>query len=314
MPAPASLTGQPEVLVLLAVHNGARWLEAQLDSLAAQQGVTWRLLASDDASTDGSRALLARFAQAHPGRVQVIEGPGRGSTANFRHLIARIPEGAGHVSFCDQDDVWLPDKLARAVAMLAGEAAPALYASRTVVVDEGLGRICDSALPRRPPSFRNALVQNIASGNTMVLNPAAAALARLAVAEAGDAMTVHDWWAYQLVTGVGGRVLFDPRPSLLYRQHASNAIGAGVGAGALRRRVQRLASGVVRDWHAATCRALGASAHRLTEENRQVLALYRDALKDGPAARIRALRRAGVYRQTRIGSLAFWLGALFGRV
>lgn len=308
--------GAPEVLLLLAVCNGGRHLGAQLDSIAAQRGAGWRLLASDDGSTDDSRALLARFADAHPGRVRVLDGPQAGSTANFCHLIAQIPADAGHVGFCDQDDVWLPGKLSRAVAMLSrdDDGRPALYASRTTVVDEALNPIGESPGLRRPASFRNALVQNIASGNTMLLSPSAAALARAAVHEAREAMGFHDWWAYQLVTGAGGRVVFDDRPSLLYRQHRGNVVGAGIGRAAAGRRAARLLRGAYRDTHLATCRALAPSAHRLTAENRAALADYCAASGARLPERLRALRRARVYYQTRSAAAAFWLAALFDRV
>lgn len=306
---------EAEVLILLAVRNGGRHLGAQLDSIAAQRDVRWRLLASDDGSTDDSGAILTGFARAHPGRVRLLDGPQAGSTANFCHLIAHIPAPACHVAYCDQDDVWLPDKLSRAVGMLARRGGgPALYASRTRVVDEALNHIGESRRLRRPPSFRNAILQNIASGNTMVLDPCAAALARDAVHEAREAMIFHDWWTYQLVTGAGGEVVFDDRPSLLYRQHGNNVVGAGIGAAATGGRVRRLLSGAYRNAHGATCRALSASKHRLTAENRDILGHYCAAAGVGLPARFRALRRARVYYQTRSAGAAFWLGALLDLV
>ena len=108
------------VTVLMAVRNGAQTLPAQLDSLAAQSHANWRLIASDDGSTDGSRAILQRFAQGRVtlGQVAVVEGPGQGFVANFLSLLAR-PGVSGPVALSDQDDIWFPDKLQRALARLA---------------------------------------------------------------------------------------------------------------------------------------------------------------------------------------------------
>ena len=88
------------------------------------------------------------------------------------------------MAFSDQDDVWLPDRLARGVAALGGHSGPALYCSRTWITDERLESRRLSAPRPRSLGFRNALVQNVASGNTILLNAAAADLVRDAAAEA----------------------------------------------------------------------------------------------------------------------------------
>lgn len=302
--------------ILLATHRGAAYLPAQLDSIAGQDGADWRLIASDDGSDDATPAILSGFAAAHPGRVRIVAGPERGSTANFRHLLSVTAEDDGALALCDQDDVWLAHKLARALAALeqAPPDRPALYCGRCRVVDAGLREIGLTPLPRRPLSFANALVQNVAGGNTMVLNRAAAALVRAANAEAGE-VPVHDWWIYQLVTGAGGQVIFDDRPAILYRQHSGNAIGAGTGPGARLRGLGRMWRGDYARWHRLSAAALTASAHRLTAANRTRLDDFAAALlAPGPAARLRLLRRAGVYRQGRLATAAFWAGALAGLV
>ncbi|MFN7050803.1 MAG: glycosyltransferase, partial [Gemmobacter sp.] len=119
----------------MAVRNGAADLQAQLDSLVAQTHANWALVASDDGSTDDSRAILQRFAgdQAARHPVVVAEGPGRGFVRNFLSLLAR-PGLSGPVALCDQDDIWFPDRLERALARLAAlpPDRPALYCSRRV--------------------------------------------------------------------------------------------------------------------------------------------------------------------------------------
>lgn len=304
------------VTILLATYEGARYLPEQLASIAAQEGVDWHLVVSDDGSGDGTKEMLRDFADAAgDGKVRLLAGPGRGAAENFRFLLRAGAEGADYVAFCDQDDVWMLQKLSRAVAALAGMPAgiPGLYAGRTTICDRDLQPRGLSPDPRRPAGFRNALVENIASGNTMVLNRAATELLRAAEAEVQE-IVIHDWWAYQLVTGAGGRVIFDPEPVLFYRQHGGNEIGAKLGITALPGRARRLLGGHFRGRNRINARALAASAHRLTEENRDVLTGFERILRAGPGGRVVGLRRIGLYRQSRLSQAALWLAAIFGRL
>src|SRR5262249_21670001 len=149
----------------------------------------------------------------HPQRVTLREGPRLGVTANFLSLAADPTIDAEYFALSDQDDVWHADKLSRAVAWLAGRphATPALYCGRTALMTED-GRCYQlSPLFRRPPGFRNALVQNIGGGNTMVFNRAAKKLVETA---GRQPVVVHDWWIYQLISAAGGDVFYDRNPVL----------------------------------------------------------------------------------------------------
>jgi glycosyltransferase involved in cell wall biosynthesis len=304
------------VAILLGLCNGAPWLRDQLQSFAAQEGVRWRLLASDDGSRDDSTAILRSFASEHPGHeIQLMEGPRQGAAQNFLHLLRQAPAGAAFAALSDQDDVWLPGKLARASARLAAlpEDRPALYCSRTVVCDDSLNRLGLSPLFARPPAFRNALTQSIGGGNTMVLNRFGLALAREAAGEAGR-IVMHDWWLYQIVSGAGGTVIYDPEPQLLYRQHGQNQIGSNSSAAARLRRLHMLARGVLRDWNDINIAALRASAHRLSPENRALLEGFAAARAAPFPRRIGAFRRLGLYRQTRGGDLSYRCAAAAGLI
>ena len=304
------------VTVLMAVRNGAQTLPAQLDSLAAQSHANWRLIASDDGSTDGSRAILQRFAQGRVtlGQVAVVEGPGQGFVANFLSLLAR-PGVSGPVALSDQDDIWFPDKLQRALARLATLPAgkPALYCSRRVNWWPDQDRRRLSRPFPRTPSFANALVENIAPGNTIVLNAAALDLAR-ATAKAADGVPFHDWWLYLLVSGAGGVVLHDPVPGLLYRQHARNVLGEGEGllAGI------KVKEGVLRGAYATrigqNLQALQQIEDRLTPQNLTRLKVFQAARNAGLWHRLALMWRAGVYRQRLLANLGLWGAVCFGRV
>ncbi len=309
------------VCILMGLYNGARHLEAQLQSFADQSLIAWDLVAGDDGSVDAGPEILHRFAEAQAGaghEITLMPGPQNGFAANFLTLIAQSPAQAGWLALSDQDDVWLPDHLARGVAALEAlpEKTPALYCSRTWVVDEDLGNRRLSAHFPRPPGFRNALVQNIAAGNTILLNRAAADLARAAAKEALETPgpASHDWWLYQLITGAGGSVLHDPEPALLYRQHGENQIGANDGWRARMVRLTMVLEGRFAAWNAANIATLEASAHRLTAENQALLRRFAALRRGGLPARLRGFAGLGLYRQSRLAQAALWLAVALERI
>jgi glycosyltransferase involved in cell wall biosynthesis len=297
------------VAILMGTCNGARYLAAQLATIAAQSHRDWRLVVGDDGSTDATRAILEGFAAAHGGRVELREGPRRGFAANFLALAGDPSVRADFYAFADQDDLWHEDRLARGIARLAplGPARPALYGGRTRLIDEG-GRACGlSPRFRAPPGFANALVQSIAGGNTMLFNAAAK---RLFEATRGVRVVAHDWWAYQLVSGAGGEVVYDPEPMVAYRQHAGNLIGGNQGVRARGTRLRQLLAGRMAEWTDLNLAALEAAAPLLTPEARAKAGLLRQARGRGLLARIALLRRLALYRQTRAGTLSLWLAGV----
>lgn len=314
-----STAGGVTCLILMAVHNGARFLPAQLESIARQSLTEWQLVASDDSSTDGSRDQLEAFAKAHGAdRVRILTGPCLGAAQNFRHLLRQAPAEGRLVAFCDQDDIWHPDHLARAVEALhsAGDRL-ALYGCALQICDADLAQLGLSPHPRLSPSFRNALVQNIFSGNGMVLSPEAADFLSCAERELTlrrCEILLHDWWAYQMVTGAGGTALYDPRPGLSYRQHGGNLIGANRGIAALPRRLTRYLDGSHGRWYRLCLEALLPFALCFTEENRASLATFAEALDAPLWQRLTLLRQSGVHHQGRIARGAFWLSAGLGRL
>jgi glycosyltransferase involved in cell wall biosynthesis len=315
-PFPAAAPGGPEVAVLMALHDGAPWLAPQLDSIAAQTGVRWRLHVGDDGSADNGPALVEDFgARYGQGRVRLHPGPRRGAAMNFLSLLPHAGRTVPYAAFADQDDVWLAEKLSRAVARLEAlpPDVPALCCGRTIVTDAALRPLGLSPPLRRPPSFRNALVQNVAAGNTVVMNRAALDLAQAAAAEAG-AVVMHDWWLYQIVTGAGGTVVFDDKPSVLYRQHGGNLVGANGGWRARARRAALVATGRLGHWNDINVAALPASRHHLTAENRRILSEFAAARSASLPRRLARLGALGLYRQTPGGSATWWAAAAAGLV
>jgi glycosyltransferase involved in cell wall biosynthesis len=323
--AQTALDGDGTAIILLATRNGAAHLDAQLQSIVAQAGCDWRLIASDDGSADATPEILARFQQAmRPGQVQVRQGsgqgPGQGATENFRFLLSLAPPGTA-IAYCDQDDIWLPDKLARALAALRQVPAgtPALYGSTVQPTDDKgnpLGK-ARSRVPKRPLGLRNALVQNVFQGNTIVLNAAAATLlqdADVTLRAAGAGYVLHDWWAYILVAAAGGTLIFDATPSVLYRQHDGNLIGTNDGFFASLRRMVAVLKGRNAAWLTRHLDALQCLEGRLPAESRLLLAQVRLARRQQFLARIAGIRQSGLYMQRRGAQAGLWMAALTGRI
>ncbi len=311
------------VAILLSTYDGARFLPEQLGSLLAQTHASWTLHWRDDGSRDGTAAIMRAFA-AGPARGRCVEHAAPagnvGVLASYMRLLRDVAptlDEADAVAFADQDDVWLPGKLARGMAMLpAGKGAgqgtaqnATLYCARYWRVDAGLNRVAQSERLRRPAGFPQALTQNIATGCTIMLTPAAA---RLVAASAPPPGTLHDWWCYLLVSAAGGAVLRDETPVLLYRQHQGNAVGAPPGfaaraIAALRRGPTQFAT-LLRA-HVASLRA---QPQALSTASADVLAALDRDLSGGVASRVRALATPGLRRQGWWETGAFRLWVLIG--
>ena len=211
----------PKVAVLLSTYNGERFLREQLDSLVAQVGVEPHLFVRDDGSSDRTVDMLQSYAGRWPWLAEVAPQPNLGAARSFFRLLAEAPEGYDYYAFCDQDDVWLPHKLARAAARLAGRAGPALYCSQFTCADAALN-VIGPGPGDGDARFEHLLFENIAWGCTIVMNAAARAL--VAPEPPRHPRAMHDWWSAIVVSALG-EVIYDPEPGLLYRQHGANEVG-----------------------------------------------------------------------------------------
>lgn len=211
----------PRVCVLLSTFNGEQFLREQLDSLLDQQGVAASIIVRDDGSSDGTRQIL-QFYSDRNGNFHVHLGKNLGVVASFFELMRlAAASDATHFALCDQDDVWLPQKLSEALRNIGLESSvPQLYCSAVRYVDESL-RDLGSSRTDQLPSFGNALVENIATGCTVVFNRA---LLDVVNSVPPQRALMHDWWLY-MVASAFGSVAFDPQSWILYRQHGRNVIG-----------------------------------------------------------------------------------------
>src|SRR3989337_1997019 len=210
------------VQILLSTYNGTKYLKPLMEMLLGQDYAHMEILVRDDGSNDGTVELLREYAANHT-NIKVVTGVNLGFAKSFFKLIEISSPNAGYIALCDQDDVWLRDKVSRAVEFLSRypREIPALYYSRLAVVDENLKPLGYTKLPRKGLSFCNALVEGPeGSGCTILFNQAALQLLRTFPTRA----YTHAWWIYLVVSGFGN-IIYDKESRILYRQHDSNVFG-----------------------------------------------------------------------------------------
>jgi len=308
-------SGPNRVAVLIATFNGAPFLPEQLDTIERQWVPLVDVWASDDGSSDDTVNLLRTTAQRWTkGRFDVIDGPRKGLSENFRSLLKRDDVDADFIAFADQDDIWLPDKLERAIDWLKSQdpARPALYCCRVELVDERGQSLGFSPLFGGKTDVRNALVQSIAGGNTMVLNRAAHDLLRESARR--TSFVIHDWWAYLLVTAAGGHVRYSPEPSLKYRQHGANVIGSNTSWASRFRRLEPLLAGRFARWTDQNLAALAACRDLVSPEGQAVIDGFRRMRRQPLLSRLCTLRTLGLHRQTVAGQISLYAACLLKRL
>jgi rhamnosyltransferase len=235
----------PKVTVLLATHNGAPWLDAQLESLYAQTGVCVKVVANDDQSLDGTPAILEKWGQSH-GLVQ-IPGSGRkqgGANRNFMQLLGCAAVGdADYVALSDQDDIWNSDKLLRAVTQIQATGVVAYSGNVEAFWPQGRIRIIQKSQPQKALDH---IFSSPGPGCTFVFTRDLFLQIQIWVSEHSKFLRdlwVHDWIIYAYVRGLGYTWLIDNYVSMRYRQHGANDIGANDGIKAIQQRLMRVRSG-----------------------------------------------------------------------
>jgi glycosyltransferase involved in cell wall biosynthesis len=209
------------VTILLSTYNGAKFLRVQLDSILAQSYPNLLIHIRDDGSTDATHEILRGYARSHPS-IQVNYSSHVGVVPSYLSLLAEAKGACEFFAFAGQDDFWPATKIANAVAELGrhDRNQPLLYFSAVEYVDAQMNHLGYSKPPRRL-GFGNALVENAAVGATFVINQKARSIVLSTVPRQA---LMEDWWMY-LVVSAFGKVIYDDRPGLKYRQHAANIVG-----------------------------------------------------------------------------------------
>jgi len=300
------------VAILMGTYNGARYIEKQLNSILQQEWKEWSLWISDDGSGDDTRSIVETTFLKNKNKCTVLKGPEQGFCENFKSLMSNELIDSDYYAFADQDDIWLPHKLSCAVSHLSSlpQELPAIYCSRTQLIDEDDNVIGYSPLNSRKPGFANALIQNIASGNTMVFNHAARQLFNKTLSLP---MIAHDWALYLIVTACGGTVIYDPSPTVLYRQHTANLIGNGMKWTERFSNLMDAYRGRNRHWNDVHFRILERLDAQMTHENHVKYDAFRQIRNSNLYSRLKLFKASKVYHQNRLGQMTNFSYALFNR-
>lgn len=215
-----------KVQILMSSYNGERYISEQIDSILQQDYREINLLIRDDGSSDGTLAILEQYSKKY-NNIFYYQGKNKGSAGSFFDLIQHADKDMDYYSFSDQDDYWLENKISSAIDYLEQKKKdiPLLYCSNTIPVNAKLEPI-HTAVPYKNfrPSFGNAVIQNINTGCTCVVNKK---LIEMAAEKIPDFTVMHDWWLYLIATCFG-EAYFDEEAYIWYRQHGNNTIGARI--------------------------------------------------------------------------------------
>lgn len=290
----------------MSTYNGEKYIRMQLDSILGQTYENLCLLIRDDGSTDQTVSILEEYAK-RDDRITYYTGKNIGVIQSFLELVKNSSEEAGYYAFADQDDVWLPEKIGRAVEKIEAVQEPALYCSETYLTDEELNVLHKDEKMARP-SFGNALVQNICTGCTAVINKS---LRDLIKETSPQNIVMHDWWLY-LSAAAFGTVYYDKEAYIKYRQHGNNRFGAKTSKWQVwRYRLGQL--GKKRGELFAQLEEFEDSYPQLDEKKKEMTELVRKAQK-GFVNRVKLVCNREIYRNKRMDDAVYRGIVLVGKL
>ena len=299
-----------KIQILLSTYNGEKYIREQLDSyIALENYENVSVLIRDDGSTDKTLEILNEYREKHG--FEVIFGENIGFNASMYEIMKHRDRECDYYAFSDQDDVWLKDKLVRAIDKLSCEdkSVPLMYAACSYLTDESLNITGCTLVPKKSLGFYNAMVQNVCPGHSQVINRA---LMDILSELYSDKIMVLDYWTY-LLAGAVGRVVFEKTPSTLYRQHKTNAIGCEHSRlKVLKNRISRVRTkkSVL---NAMQLKSMCEMAKDLIPEKYAVEAERFYKCQKNFFTRLSYVFSSKAYRQTAVETLIFKLMYLFGR-
>ena len=218
------------IAILMATYNGEYFLQEQIESILDQSYTDWSLFIHDDGSSDGTNAIIDDYVVRYPEKIFRVYGASCGCARdNFFFLMREVE--ADFYMFCDQDDVWMPEKVRKTYISMQDidcGSNPALVFTELSVVDENRSMIAESMsdyqnLNCRDLSLNRLLIQNAVTGCTMMVNRALRDM--MLKYNHVENIKMHDWWA-GIIAAAFGEILFIDEPTIWYRQHSDNSVGA----------------------------------------------------------------------------------------
>lgn len=209
-----------KVTVLMSTYNGEKYIKQQLDSIFNQKKVNVRVLVRDDGSVDKTQEILDQYSKEK--NLEWYSGENIRTAKSFVNLINHVSLDSDYYSFSDQDDVWQSTKLIKSIQKIKNIKGPALYAGNYNLVDSDLNPISNTNMHMTTTSFNQALVYSCCTGCTVVINKE---LLKDLRGKYPRYLFMHDDWIHKVCLGIGGKVVYDETPLMLYRQHSNNVEG-----------------------------------------------------------------------------------------
>ena len=305
-----------KIAIVLGFYEGYEFINRQLQSIFDQTHQNFIIFISDDNSKDNFSIEKLNINERNKKKIRVgFRNKNIGYAKNFLSALVSINDYFDYYAFSDQDDIWYPQKLEKAIKSLEKypEYQANLYGSRTELIGKSeeikLGKSIEF---KKSPSFQNALTQNIFGGNTMVFNRTAYDL--ISSSKINQKIIAHDWWCYQIISGAGGNVFYDKNIYLKYRQHNNNLIGSNISLKDKWMRLCKVANGNFKIQNDHNLRGIINNQNLLTINNGKTLANFIKARESSFLKRIFYFLKSGVYRQTLIGNIALFIGIVIKKV
>lgn len=295
------------VTVLLAVYNGEKYLAQQIDSILAQTVKDIKIVIRDDGSRDNSVDIINYYCNNYPDKVFCLYSEPTGSAKrNFARLLEACDDD--YIMFCDQDDIWLPKKVEMTLAAMqkseGDSKTPVLVHTDLKVVDQDLNVISDSffefqKLIQNDITLSRLLVQNYVTGCTVMINRALKEKCKKIPKDC----IMHDWWL-ALVAVIFGKLVCINEPTMLYRQHSDNQVGAkaSYGMAFIKRKLSTL-SEVRKNYNATYIQAgelLDVYGDSLSERDKEILQIYCRIQKMNKIKKIHTVRKYDFKKGTRL--------------
>ena len=238
-----------KIAVLLASYNGVKYIKEQIDSILNQKEVDVTIFISDDLSTDGTIEYLQDIYKDFKNIVYLPSGSKFGGAGkNFFRLIRDVDFSSfDFISFVDQDDIWYEDKLIRAIKTIEDKQLDAYSSNVLAFWEDGKEMIINKSSSQARYDY---LFEAAGPGCTYVLKKDLAISLQNFICdnwEDVNKVELHDWFIYAFARENNYKWHIDEKPSMRYRQHTSNQVGANDGLKAKLKRLKKVFSSWYRE-------------------------------------------------------------------
>lgn len=298
----------PKIHILLSTYNGSRYILEQLDSIFQQTYQNFTLFIRDDGSSDNTLGLIRGYQEHHPeyaSRIHILPNPSGSNLGYMESFWSLLQEcgGADFYSFCDQDDVWLPDKLLQGVKVLtdAKNNQPLLYFSSFYLCNEDLSQKSPAPPVSLPITFKDVLFYTPAFGFSIIINEC---LRNTALKISNRRNLPHDGWMQKLAAAFG-QILYDPSQTAYYRRHGLAVTTENQSTRSLIKNwiSHDILGSAMSETHYVISRFYQEYASSVSEENRKILELFGTS-KNSPSIWWKRLTYKPHLRPTAGGRLA----------